>query len=60
MAVRQPWQDNYQPQTGENGDGYAGDLNKGNEKEYEEHDARVDATRAEFGRTPASKDVPGA
>jgi hypothetical protein len=50
MAVKQPWQDNYQPQSGEYGDGYSGDLNKGNEQEYLEHDAKVDATRAEFGK----------
>ena len=55
MAVKQPWQDNYQPQSGEYGDGYSGDLNKGNEQEYAEHDARVDATRAEFHKTPVSK-----
>lgn len=36
-------------------DGYSGDLNKGDEQEYVEHDARVDATRAEFHKTPASK-----
>jgi hypothetical protein len=58
MAVKQPWQDNYQPQSGEYGDGYSGDLNKGNEREYVEHDARVDATRAEFAR-PKSLPVKG-
>jgi hypothetical protein len=56
MAVKQPWQDNYQPQSGEYGDGYSGDLNKGDEQEYLEADARVDATRAEFGKVP--KDMP--
>ena len=55
MAVKQPWQDNYQPQSGEYGDGYCGDLNKGNEREYEEHDARVAATCAEFHKPAASK-----
>ena len=58
MAVKQPWQDSYQPQSGEYGDGYAGDLNKGDEQEYVGHDARVDATRAEFGKTPKSKSLP--
>lgn len=51
------WQDDYQPQSGEYGDGYCGDLNKGDEQEYLEHDARVDATRAGFHKTPASKGV---
>jgi hypothetical protein len=59
MAEKKPWQDSYDPQSGEYGDGYSGDLNKGNEREYEEHDARVNATRAEFARTPPSKGVQG-
>jgi hypothetical protein len=59
MAVKQPWQDNYQPQSGEYGDGYCGDLNKGTERQtYEKRDADVDATRKEFARPKASK-VPG-
>jgi hypothetical protein len=57
MAVKQPWQDNYQPQSGEYGDGYCGDLNKGVEKEYESHDAKVDATRSEFAKTPKSNGI---
>jgi hypothetical protein len=56
MAVKQPWQDNYQPQSGEYGDGYCGDLNKGNEQEYLEGDARAEAARVEFHKT--QKDSP--
>ncbi len=51
------WQDDYCSQSGQYGDGYSGDLNKGDEQEYVEHDARVAATRAEFHKTPASKGV---
>ena len=56
MAVKQPWQDNYQPQSGEYGDGYSGNLNDGDEsKVFEEQDAKVDATRKEFAKDKPSK-----
>ncbi len=49
--------DTYYPQSGEYG-GYCGNLNNLDDREeYKERDARVDATRAEFARTPASKGV---
>ena len=35
---------------------YSGDLDEF-DTEFESRDAKVDATRAEFGRTPASKGV---
>lgn len=60
MAVREPWQDYYNSQSGEYGDGYCGDLNKGNEQEYLEQDSRVDATRAEFHKTQTDEPPPAA
>jgi hypothetical protein len=56
MAVKQPWQDFYNAQSGEYGDGYSGDLNKGDEQEYLEGDARAEAARAEFHKV--QKDMP--
>lgn len=54
---KKPWQDDYCSQSGQYGDGYSGDLNKGDEQEYVEHDARVEATRSEFGKPKPSKGV---
>lgn len=53
-----PADNDYCPQGGNYDRAYSGDLNeRTNEEEFEERDARVDATRSEFGKTPASKGV---
>ncbi len=53
-----PADNNYCPQAGTYDDVYSGDLTeRGNQTEYEQRDAKVDATRAEFGRPKPSKGV---
>lgn len=53
-----PADNDYNPQHGNYDPVYSGDLGeRGDQEEFEERDARVDATRAEFHRTPASKGV---
>jgi hypothetical protein len=51
-----PEDNGYCPQGGEYDPCYSGDLNEF-DKEFEERDARVDATRSEFHKTPASKGI---
>lgn len=53
-----PADNNYCPQGGTYDDVYSGDMTeRGDQEEFEQRDARVDATRAEFHKTPASKGV---
>lgn len=53
-----PADNDYCPQSGVYDRVYSGDLTeRGNQEEFEQRDARVDATRNEFGRTPASKGI---
>lgn len=53
-AATTPEDNNYCPWRGSYDACYSGDLNE-QDSEYEARDAAVAATRAEFARTPASK-----
>ena len=50
-----PADNDYCPQAGTYDDVYSGDMTeRGNQEEFEERDARVNATRAEFHKNKAS------
>lgn len=53
-----PADNDYCSQAGQYDRVYSGDMSeRGDQEEFEDRDAKVDATRAEFHKTPASKGV---